>query len=166
MSKQKAQGTRYETAVVNRLTGSGFPAERLAEGGAADKGDLRVHIHDVEWIGEAKARQTLPVHATVAKAKSKAGDQPVVVFWKRLVKGAGTRRVPVAGLAEVVVMAVDDYHKLLGTASVAHVYPADTALRSLYDLHANVMGTCRECQQVWPCTTVTTCDAILDKPVE
>ncbi len=118
VSKAKAQGTRYETLLVNWLLAHGYTAERLAEAGIADIGDIRAQLHDSEWILEAKHRQQLSVQATLAKAKQKAKGKPVLLFWKRLVRtSTSTRRAPVAGVPEVVIMTPEDLLKLLALAA-------------------------------------------------
>lgn len=89
MSRQKAQGTRWETELVRRAHDHGLTAARHAEGGTDDVADV--------WIGDPT-----PEH----------GDLTVVA-WKRLV-GDGARRVP-DGERDVVVMRLDDLFALLVT---------------------------------------------------
>ena len=56
MGKSKAQGTRFETELVNYFTNVGFAAGRLAEGGRNDRGDILIHNDiDEQWVVEAKA---------------------------------------------------------------------------------------------------------------
>lgn len=71
MSKVKAQGTAFETQIVQQAKSQGWQAERLAEGGSHDMGDV--------YLGKR------PV--TV---------KPIVMLaWKRLVpKPGATRRQP------------------------------------------------------------------------
>jgi hypothetical protein len=104
MSKAKAQGTSFENRVRDWFRSLGFNAERIAEGGSLDEGDVGVVLYGERWIMECKARQVLPVQATVSKALKKAGHDRVILWWKRLVPNGGSRRAPVAGVSEVVVM--------------------------------------------------------------
>ena len=55
---------------------------------------------------EAKNRQALNLHQTVAKAKRKAGKYPVVVAWKKLKKQKGQQRRSADG--EPVVYCMDE----------------------------------------------------------
>lgn len=120
MSKAKAQGTRHESAMVHDLTAHGVEARRLAEGGADDEGDVEAHIGGTRWVLEGKARQTLNVQATLAKARAKANKDsdttvPVAVVWKRLVRVPGKQvRQPVAGERVVVVLSMEDFLSLIG----------------------------------------------------
>lgn len=125
MSRSKAQGTRYETAVVRRVRSwlsswgdDGVSARRLAEGGADDEGDVEASLFGARVVMECKARQVLNVQATLAKAQGKAGvGVPVVLWWKRLVRGSSTaRRSPVDGVPEVVVLTPDTLFHLLDCA--------------------------------------------------
>ncbi len=115
VNKPKAQGTAWESNIVERLKMEGFYAKRIAEGGAKDEGD--VGFHDVtgeHWIIEAKATANLNVSQTLAKAKAKAplGTLSAVV-WKKLTrKGDNQRRTP-DGEPVVVVMDWDTYMLLV-----------------------------------------------------
>lgn len=57
MSRQRAKGTRFETAVAAWLTAEGFPAERVAMHGSADQGDLRVDCGAFDLTAECKDRR-------------------------------------------------------------------------------------------------------------
>jgi len=126
VSKAKAQGTRYETAVTRRIRtwltswGDATPdlsARRLAEGGADDEGDVEAWLFASRVLVECKARQALNVQDTVAKAKVKANGGLVVLFWKRLTRSAGnTKRTAVSGVPEVVAMTPEDLFELLSAA--------------------------------------------------
>lgn len=94
----------------------GHQSRRIAEGGSLDEGDVATDLFGEEWVMEAKARQTLQVQATLAKALEKAGHGRVLLWWKRLVPGQGSRRTPVAGIAEVVVMTPETLDCLLTAA--------------------------------------------------
>lgn len=114
MSKAKAQGTTHESWIVNQLTPLGFASRRIAEGGAADEGDVEVIINDTRWILEGKATQNLNVQKILGKARKKAKGLPVAVVWKRLVKVAGmNNRQPVEGERVVVILSWDDYVSLI-----------------------------------------------------
>ncbi len=119
MSKQKAQGTKHESWLVNRLKDAGYKAKRLAEGGTRDEGDVEVFLHNGRWVMEAKARSSLNVQkilgAARAKAEAAAGEPvPVAVVWKRLVKVPGLQvRQPVANERVVVCMSMEDFVSLI-----------------------------------------------------
>jgi Holliday junction resolvase len=115
MSKPKAQGTRHESWVVQELQALGIQARRLAEGGAADEGDVEATINGTRWVLEGKATQSLNVQKILGKARRKAGgNTPVAVVWKRLVKVAGlTNRQPVEGERTVVILSWEDFTNLL-----------------------------------------------------
>lgn len=115
MSKQKQQGTKHESWIVNVFQDAGFTARRLAEGGADDEGDVEVTINGTRWVIEGKARQNLNIQATLGKAREKAGGStPVAVIWKRLVRVAGyTNRQPVSGERVVISLSLDDFLTLL-----------------------------------------------------
>ena len=111
MNKPKKQGTQFETWLCKELsTYPGIVAERLAEGGSHDVGDIRVTTHSVgTWIVEAKARANLNVHQTLAAARHKAGHDPAVVIWKKLVRKDGSQRRVTDGEPIVVAMTLDDF---------------------------------------------------------
>ncbi len=115
---QKMQGTRQESAIVKRFKAEGFPsAERIAEGGSADEGDVKVSLFNVKWVCESKARANLNIQDTLAKTRKKAGGSPVIVFWKRLVRVEGqARRKAVGGESEVIILSPSDFFKLLRDA--------------------------------------------------
>lgn len=123
MSKQKQQGTAHESATVKALKSKGINANRLAEGGSADEGDVETWIAEVRWVLEGKARQTLNIQKTLGKARKKAGGKtPVAVIWKRLVPVAGKKnRQPVEGERVVVVMSMDDFLMLASMANTGTV---------------------------------------------
>ena len=91
MSKPKAQGTRQETAVVNAALDAGLMAERLAEGGMNDLGDIRIST-DYHWIGEVKDRERLNVHKELEKALEKSGTPDTFLVWRRLYRKKGNQR--------------------------------------------------------------------------
>ena len=116
MNKPRMQGTAFETWLVkwlNRI--SGVVAERLAEGGSQDQGDIRFYdMFEQVWYVECKAREVLNVTRELSKARLKSPDpQHTVLAWKRLVKNGGKRRVS-DGEPVVIVMGLDTLHSLLG----------------------------------------------------
>ena len=116
MSKNKQQGTAFETWTRKALNALNIRARRLAEGGSHDEGDVEAHIGG-RWIIECKARSSLNVQETLGKARRKAGGAPVILVWKRLVRVAGKqKRQPVAGESIVVVLGWDDFVQLVTQA--------------------------------------------------
>jgi len=115
MSKAKAQGTTHESWIVKAFNAIGIQSRRIAEGGAADEGDVEATIHGTRWVLEGKATQTLNVQKILGKARRKAGgNTPVAVVWKRLVKVAGAKnRQPVDGERIVVILSWDDFVTLV-----------------------------------------------------
>ena len=98
MSKPKAQGTAFETWLVNSLHVAMSPwsdARRIAEGGANDEGDITyTDGFNQRWVIEAKATQTLNVTRVLGKARDKGGRYTVLA-WKRLTRTKGnTKRTP------------------------------------------------------------------------
>ena len=124
MSKQKKQGTTHESWIVNELTSHQHPANRIAEGGSQDEGDVETTIAGEKWVLEGKARSNLNVQQALGKARAKAsaansGQQiPVAVVWKRLVRVPGLQvRQPVEGERVVVILGWDDYLSLVNNAT-------------------------------------------------
>jgi hypothetical protein len=116
-NKPKQQGTRHESWIVDELSAVDIEARRIAEGGAADEGDVETFLMGERWVIEGKARQTLNVQATLGKARRKAGGGRVAVVWKRLVKVSGMKnRQPVEGERVVVVLSWDDFVFLVRNA--------------------------------------------------
>jgi hypothetical protein len=126
MSKNKKQGTAFETWTRKALTSIGIRARRLAEGGAYDEGDVEAHLDgETRWVIECKARSSLNVQQTLAKARKKAGS-PVILVWKRLVRVNGKQvRQPVDGERVVVIMSWEDFVKLITNAAPT----AETAIK-------------------------------------
>lgn len=119
MSKNKKQGTAFETWTRKALNALNIKARRLAEGGAYDEGDVEAHLDGTtRWVIECKARSSLNVQETLGKARRKAGGAPVILVWKRLVRVAGKQlRQPVDGERVVVVLSWDDFVRLLTNAA-------------------------------------------------
>jgi hypothetical protein len=116
VSKNKAQGTAFETWTRKALNALGIDAARIAEGGSNDEGDVEVHLGE-RWIIECKATSALNIQQILGKARRKANGAPVILVWKRLVKVAGKqKRQPVAGESVVVVLGWDDFVRLITKA--------------------------------------------------
>jgi Holliday junction resolvase len=114
VNKAKRQGTNYETNIVNRLNQiQNFKAQRFAEGGSNDLGDVQLFINDEEFFIEAKSRQNLNLHQTLDKAINKSGDLNTLVFWKKLKRKSNNERRTNDGVPEVVSMSYDLFVKLL-----------------------------------------------------
>lgn len=124
MSRQKKQGTTHESWIVNELHANEHPANRIAEGGSNDEGDVEATLAGEKWVLEGKARSNLNVQQALGKARAKAraanGGQPVpvAVVWKRLVRVPGLQvRQPVEGERVVVILGWDDYITLINKAT-------------------------------------------------
>lgn len=95
VNKPKMQGTAWESELVNRAQDRGLMADRLAEGGTNDPGDV--------WLVDSP-------HS--------AYPDIAVVAWKRLTGDGSSRRTP-DGERDVIVIATDDFLYLL--AALSHV---------------------------------------------
>lgn len=127
VNKPKAQGTRYESWLVDTFNDCYLLAERLAEGGMHDRGDVEVQGVRT-FIVEAKARERLNVHQTLAHAEGKAAPDDAVVIWRKLTKTTpGAKRRTPDGKRDVVIMDLEVFIDLLG-GDVA--YPKSTEPRS------------------------------------
>jgi Holliday junction resolvase len=114
VNKAKKQGTNYETNIVNRLNKiDNFKAQRFAEGGSNDLGDIQLFIDDEEFFIEAKSRQNLNLHQTLDKAIYKSGDINTLVFWKKLKRKSNNERRSNDGVPEVISMSYELFVKLL-----------------------------------------------------
>ena len=87
MSKNKNQGTRFESALVEYFTELGLEARRLAEGGLLDPGDIELEDgYGDTWVIEAKHRQSLSIHTVYQQVQEKAeraGYLLSALIWKR-----------------------------------------------------------------------------------
>ncbi len=111
-NKPKAQGTAWESALVEHFRGENLESARLAEGGISDAGDLWVDDeYNNVWIVEAKATERLNVTRVLGKAIKKGGPRTVLI-WKRLVK-TGKKVRQADGEKVVVVMTLDLFTELL-----------------------------------------------------
>lgn len=129
MSKNKAQGTRFETWTRQALNTLNIQARRLAEGGAYDEGDVEAQLYgDTRWVIECKARSSLNVQQVLGKARRKANGAPVILVWKRLVNVTGKQnRQPVDGERIVVCLGWEDFVKLLTNAAPTAETAVDTS---------------------------------------
>jgi len=120
VNKPKKQGTTFETQQVNKINkySEHHKARRLAEGGNNDEGDVEFFRVDFmlpneRWIMECKNRQAFNIHQGLAKAKRKAGKNPVVIAWKKLKKVQGSKRRVSDGEPTVYVMDEETFFALL-----------------------------------------------------
>jgi len=114
VNKPKQQGTAYETFVVNRLNEMPFTkAQRLAEGGMNDKGDIICEKNSFDLVGECKNRTNLNLHQTLQKALNKSGQFETVVYWKKLTRKGGNSKRSADGVPEVVAMTPEFFEYLL-----------------------------------------------------
>ena len=114
VNKAKKQGTTYETNIVKRLNKkSNMKAQRFAEGGSNDLGDIQLFVDGVEYFIEAKSRQNLNIHQSLEKALEKSGDKNTVLFWKKLKRQSGNKRRSNDGMPEVVSMSYELFIDLL-----------------------------------------------------
>ena len=88
-------------------------AQRFADGGSNDLGDIQLFVDGVEYFIEAKSRQNLNIHQSLEKALEKSGDKNTVLFWKKLKTRDGNSRKSSDGMPEVVSMSYDLFIKLL-----------------------------------------------------
>jgi len=115
VNKSKKQGTTYESNIVVRLNYyKNFKAQRLAEGGSLDKGDIELIINnkDLFYI-EAKARQNLNIHQSLDKAIKKSKSKNTILFWKKLKLQKGHSKRTNDGVPEVVTMSYELFIKLM-----------------------------------------------------
>src|SRR5690606_3625808 len=91
-SRPKDLGTKFESRIVRACQDAGLIAERLAEGGIADLGDIRITLQDDrEFVLEAKDRMQMNVHQAVDKAQRKAGTLRAGVVWRRMHRKPGNQ---------------------------------------------------------------------------
>jgi hypothetical protein len=80
-----------ESFVVRIAQDYGLIAERLAEGGSNDRGDVRIFT-DVEWVMECKDRMNLNVPRSLEKAIAKAGTPHTALVWRKMTRRNGSQR--------------------------------------------------------------------------
>jgi hypothetical protein len=118
-TRPKDLGTRLETAVVRNATDRGLIAERLAEGAAYDRGDIRVYT-DVEWVGEVKDRMSLNAPKALEKALAKSRTFDTFLVWRKMTRKNGNQNRTQDGPV-VVVLTLDRFLELLADQVSAEV---------------------------------------------
>lgn len=120
-SRPKDLGTRLETATVEAARAAGLEAERLAEGGSKDLGDVRIWSYEVDggviypslaYIVECKDRMALNIHEALQKAVAKGGRR-TVVKWRRMARKPGNTNRSEVGVP-IVAMTEDLFLELIG----------------------------------------------------
>lgn len=112
-NKPKAQGTAWESATVAASQAFGLEAERLAEGGMNDLGDVRIYTPAGDWIIEAKHRTALNIHETLEKAIRKSGTPNTAVHWKRSARKKGNTNRTQVGVP-IVAITYERFLELIG----------------------------------------------------
>lgn len=113
-TRPKDLGTRHETRVVRACQDAGLIAERLAEAGVNDLGDVRIICaNDQTWILECKDRQNLPIHKALDKALRKSMTPRTAVVWRRMVRREGNTNRTQEGPV-VVALTLEAFIELLG----------------------------------------------------
>jgi hypothetical protein len=79
-----------ESRVVAAAQQAGLIAERLAEGGSYDLGDVRIYT-DVEWVIECKDRMALNVPQALEKALLKSGTRNTALVWRKMTRKNGNQ---------------------------------------------------------------------------
>lgn len=110
-TRPKDLGTRQETLVVRHAQDYGLIAERLAEAGSNDRGDIRI-LTDQEWVGEVKDRMQLNIHQALDKARAKSGTHSTFVVWRKMKRNQGSSRRVQDG-PTIVALTLDRFLELL-----------------------------------------------------
>ena len=112
--RPKDQGTRLETWLKLEAQRWGLTAERLAEGGRYDLGDVEI-LTSRRWIVECKDRQQLSIHEALqaATVKAQPSGSQVAVVWKRMKRKSGNQRRYQVGGEPIVAMSVPAFLALL-----------------------------------------------------
>jgi hypothetical protein len=114
-SRPRDLGTKMESRIVAAAQAAGLIAERLAEGGSADRGDVRIWT-DTEWVIESKDRERLNIHQELEKALLKSGTADTAVVWRRMTRAAGNTRRHQDGPV-IVAITLDRFLQLLGEST-------------------------------------------------
>lgn len=96
---------------MRRAQQIGLIAERLAEGGSADRGDVRI-LTDVEWVGEVKDRMSLNLPKALEKAIIKSGTADTFIVWRKMKRVDGNNRRTQDGPV-IVALTLDRFLELL-----------------------------------------------------
>ncbi len=107
----KVLGTRQETATVHKAHDHGLIAERIAEGGVYDRGDIIIYT-DHEWVGEVKDHMQLNIHQTLEKALIKSDTPNTFVVWRRMARTPGHTNRHQTG-PTIVALTLDRFLELL-----------------------------------------------------
>lgn len=110
-TRPKDLGTRLETAVVRNAQDRGLIAERLAEGAAYDRGDVRI-LTDREWTIEVKDRMSLNVPQALEKALAKAGTPDTALVYRKMTRRNGNTNRTQDGPV-IVALTLDRFLELL-----------------------------------------------------
>lgn len=110
-TRSKDLGTAWESTVVKQAQAAGLVAERLAEGGQYDRGDVRVFT-DHEWIIECRNRQQMSIHEALEKALHKSGTPHTAVIWRRMKRKDGNTNRTQVGVP-IVAMTLETFFELL-----------------------------------------------------
>lgn len=114
-TRSKDLGTKMETRIVDACQAAGLIAERLAEGGAHDRGDVRLYA-DEEWTLEVKDQMALNVPRALEKALQKSGTPDTALVYRKMVRKDGNTNRTQDGPV-VVAMTLDRFLELLGGSS-------------------------------------------------
>lgn len=97
--------------MVRRAQEAGLIAERLAEGGSADRGDVRI-LTDVEWVLEVKDRMNLNVPRSLEKALRKSGTPDTALVYRKMRRADGNTNRTQDGPV-IVALTLDRFLELL-----------------------------------------------------
>ena len=87
-SRPKDLGTKMESRVVDACQSAGLIAERLAEGGSKDLGDVRLYAEE-EWVLEIKDQMALNVPRSLEKALGKSGTPDTALVYRKMMRKPG-----------------------------------------------------------------------------
>jgi hypothetical protein len=110
-SRPRDLGTKMESRIVAAAQSAGLIAERLAEGGSADRGDVRIWT-DTEWVLECKDRMNLNVPRALEKALLKSGTPDTALVWRKMARKNGNTNRTQDGPV-VVAVTLDRFLELL-----------------------------------------------------
>jgi hypothetical protein len=117
-TRPKDLGTRLETNIVRNAQDYGLIAERLPEGAANDRGDIRIYT-DTEWVGEVKDRMNLNVPRALEKALAKSQTPDTFLAYRKMVRKTGNTNRTQDGPV-VVVVTLDRFLELLHDSTTVY----------------------------------------------
>jgi hypothetical protein len=117
MSKQKAQGTAWESTLRDAANSRHNLEAQRAENNAPSR-DVEITAGARTLVLEAKACERLNVHGVLADAIKANPGEPVRVAWKRLVSKPDAKRRTAAGPA-IVAVPHDEYLDELNVLAAA-----------------------------------------------